>query len=60
MDAMLQIKIIGIDSRGLFVPTRIERMTIDPKKHYDILSAVPVANVQPVPVTVYNEVNVIR
>ncbi|XP_077296458.1 fatty acid synthase-like [Arctopsyche grandis] len=60
MDAMLQIKIIGIDSRGLYVPTRIEKISIDPKKHFDILSELNDIDDKSLPVTVYNEVNVIR
>ncbi|XP_052751948.1 fatty acid synthase-like [Galleria mellonella] len=38
MDCMLQLKIIGQDTRGLFVPTRIERLTIDVDLHYYVLS----------------------
>ncbi|XP_077295534.1 fatty acid synthase-like [Arctopsyche grandis] len=60
MDAMLQIKIIGIDSRGLYVPTRIEKLSIDSSKHYAILSAIPDNDVKCLSVTVYNEDNVIR
>uniref|UniRef100_T1H7Z0 Carrier domain-containing protein n=1 Tax=Rhodnius prolixus TaxID=13249 RepID=T1H7Z0_RHOPR len=36
MDNMLQMKIIFEETRGLFVPTAIERLTIDPKKHLQI------------------------
>lgn len=59
MDTMLQIKIMGIDSRGLYVPTRIEKMSIDSTKHYAILSAIPDEEIY-LPVTVYNEVGIIR
>lgn len=38
MDNMLQMKIIFEETRGLFVPTAIERLTIDPKKHLQICS----------------------
>ncbi|XP_047538488.1 fatty acid synthase-like [Vanessa atalanta] len=38
MDCMLQMKIIGEDTRGLFVPTRIEKLSIDVNMHYDALS----------------------
>ena len=33
MDNMLQIKIISGDTRGLFVPTGIAKLVIDPKSH---------------------------
>ena len=33
MDNMLQMKILSIDSRGLFVPTAIKKLVIDPKTH---------------------------
>lgn len=59
MDTMLQIKIIGIDSRGLYVPTRIEKLSIDYIKHYAMLSTIA-DDVKCLPVTVYNENNIIR
>jgi fatty acid synthase len=33
MDNLLQIKILQEDSRGLFVPTFIQKLTIDAKRH---------------------------
>ena len=33
MDGMLQMQIIGVDTRGLFVPTRIKKLVIDTKMH---------------------------
>ncbi|OXU25389.1 hypothetical protein TSAR_001850 [Trichomalopsis sarcophagae] len=33
MDNMLQIQILGMDTRGLFVPTSIKKMTIDTAEH---------------------------
>lgn len=56
----MQMKILTIDSRGLFVPTRIEKLSIDSTKHYAILSAIPGDEVKTVPVTVYGDVDVIR
>lgn len=38
LDNMLQIKLIGMDTRGLFVPTRIQKLVIDPKVHFDHIS----------------------
>nr|QNL15122.1 fatty acid synthase 2 [Meteorus pulchricornis] len=35
MDNMLQIQILGIDSRGLRVPTGIQKLVIDTKMHVD-------------------------
>jgi fatty acid synthase, animal type len=36
MDCMLQIQIIGQDSRSLLLPTGIQKMTINPKQHLEI------------------------
>ncbi|XP_043250638.1 fatty acid synthase-like [Colletes gigas] len=33
MDNMLQIKLIGLDTRSLYVPTAIQKLTIDVKTH---------------------------
>ena len=33
MDNMLQLKILGTDTRGLFVPTGIDKLIIHPKAH---------------------------
>lgn len=33
MDNMLQIQILGEDTRALYVPTFIERLNIDPETH---------------------------
>ncbi|XP_077295535.1 fatty acid synthase-like [Arctopsyche grandis] len=60
MDTMLQIKIIGIDSRGLYVPTKIEKLSIDYSKQFAMLSAIPDKDIKCLPVTVYNENNIIR
>lgn len=35
MDNLLQLQIVADDERGLKVPTRIERLIVDPKKHKD-------------------------
>ena len=39
MDNMLQLKILGTDSRGLFVPTRINKLIIHPKAHLNQVSS---------------------
>lgn len=37
MDTMLQMQILHEDTRGLFVPTSIQKMLINTKKHNSIL-----------------------
>lgn len=37
MDTMLQMQILQVDTRGLFVPTAVEKVVIDIHKHRDIL-----------------------
>ncbi|KAK0166753.1 hypothetical protein PV327_004242 [Microctonus hyperodae] len=39
MDNMLQVQIVGMDSRGLFVPTAIQKLVIDTEAHYDQLQS---------------------
>lgn len=41
MDNMLQMQIIREDTRGLFVPTSIQKLVIDVKKHVQVLYALP-------------------
>ncbi|XP_068623798.1 fatty acid synthase-like [Battus philenor] len=61
MDCMLQIKIVGQDTRGLFVPTRIEKLCIDTKMHYDAISKMNAdSNRQSFEIRVYPHVDVIR
>lgn len=38
MDTMLQMTIFGQDSRELFVPTRLLKAVIDPKKHAEAVA----------------------
>lgn len=33
MDNILQLQILNVDSRNLYVPTHIQRITIDPVQH---------------------------
>ncbi|XP_071569097.1 fatty acid synthase-like [Temnothorax nylanderi] len=42
MDSMLQMMILGQNSRSLFVPTRIRKLTIDPKYHVQLIQDYPV------------------
>lgn len=39
MDNMLQMRILGSDSRGLFVPTGIQKLVIDTKTHFNQILA---------------------
>ncbi|KAF9408342.1 hypothetical protein HW555_011931 [Spodoptera exigua] len=61
MDCMLQMKIIGQDTRGLFVPTRIEKLSIDAPMHCSAISKMnPDSDKKSFEVRVYPDVNVIR
>ncbi|XP_053616908.1 fatty acid synthase-like [Plodia interpunctella] len=61
MDCMLQMKIIGNDTRGLFVPTRIEKLSIDANIHYNALSKMnPDSSKHSFEIRVYPDVDVIR
>ncbi|XP_071652383.1 LOW QUALITY PROTEIN: fatty acid synthase-like [Temnothorax longispinosus] len=46
MDSMLQMMILGQNSRSLFVPTRIRKLTIDPKYHIQIIQDYPLEDRQ--------------
>ncbi|XP_074097576.1 fatty acid synthase [Cotesia typhae] len=41
MDNMLQMQILEMDSRGLFVPTSIQKLVIDTKTHLNQIRAMP-------------------
>ena len=44
MDNMLQIGILSEDARGLFVPTSLQKLTIDTKQHFSLLESLGAAN----------------
>ncbi|KAK0070674.1 hypothetical protein PV325_000237, partial [Microctonus aethiopoides] len=44
MDNMLQIQILGIDSRSLCVPTGIQKLVIDTTSHFNQIRAMPKNN----------------
>ncbi|XP_024893233.1 fatty acid synthase-like [Temnothorax curvispinosus] len=46
MDSMLQMMILGQNSRSLYVPTRIRKLTIDPKYHTQIIQDYPIEDRQ--------------
>lgn len=56
MDTMLQFSIMGKDLRELYLPTRIERVVIDPMKHMNLLEN----GVESVPCYMYKDINVIK
>ncbi|XP_041971751.1 fatty acid synthase-like isoform X2 [Aricia agestis] len=61
MDCMLQLQLVGQDTRGLFVPTRIERLCIDATMHYEAISKMnPESSKQSFEIRVYPYVDVIR
>ncbi|XP_026313533.1 fatty acid synthase-like [Hyposmocoma kahamanoa] len=61
MDCMLQMMIIGNDTRGLFVPTRIEKLCIDANMHYNAISNMnPESTRHSFEIRVYPDVKVIR
>ncbi|XP_046963779.1 fatty acid synthase-like [Vanessa cardui] len=61
MDCMLQMKMIAKDTRGLFVPTRIEKLSIDTEMHYDAVSKMNLDSTkQSFEIRVYPDVDVIR
>nr|WIW72532.1 fatty acid synthase [Kerria lacca] len=59
MDTMLQMQILQEDTRGLFVPTSIQKMVINTKKHFSILQTLD-AEKPEYPVYVYSEIDLIQ
>lgn len=55
MDTMLQFSILGRDIRELYLPSRIERVIIDPVQHAELLGTAT-----SVPVYMYKDINVIK
>ncbi|XP_050353261.1 fatty acid synthase-like [Nymphalis io] len=61
LDCMMQMKIIGNDTRGLFVPTRIDKLCIDVNMHYDAISKMnPNSKTQAFEIRVNPTIDVIR
>lgn len=55
MDNMLQLQILQFDTRGLFVPTSLQKLVIDVSEHINMLSSLDEENPE-YPVYVYKEV----
>lgn len=60
VDTMLQFHILGKNTREVFVPTRIERVVIDPLKHQKILDDLQQCDVDHLPVCMYKDINIIK
>ncbi|XP_046964245.1 fatty acid synthase-like [Vanessa cardui] len=61
MDSMMQMRIIGEDTRRLYVPTRIEKLCIDSDMHYDAISKMNTDSARPsFEISVYRNADVIR
>ncbi|XP_069675926.1 fatty acid synthase-like [Periplaneta americana] len=61
MDNIMQTQILTEDTRGLFVPTSLEKLTIDPQKHAADLKALMSESEEAVlPVHVCHELGIVR
>lgn len=59
MDTMLQFSILGKNMRDLYLPTRIEKIVINPARHMDMMNHLKSKD-QDVPVAVYRNIDVIK
>jgi len=41
IDTMLQFSILGLKTKELYLPTRIQKVIIDPVKHLNIVESLP-------------------
>uniref|UniRef100_A0A6B2E4Y7 Fatty acid synthase n=1 Tax=Phlebotomus kandelakii TaxID=1109342 RepID=A0A6B2E4Y7_9DIPT len=61
MDTMLQFSIMGKDLRELYLPTRIEKVVINPEKHLELADEYVTERDNSVfPVYMYKDINVIK
>ncbi|XP_059618857.1 fatty acid synthase [Phlebotomus argentipes] len=62
MDTMLQFSIMGKDLRELYLPTRIERVVINPEKHFELAEEYDAGERERsvFPVYMYKDINVIK
>jgi fatty acid synthase, animal type len=60
MDTMLQFSILGKDLRELYLPTRIQKVTIDPQSHFNQLETAANAQTTVLPVFMHKNQNVIK
>ncbi|XP_014477063.1 PREDICTED: fatty acid synthase [Dinoponera quadriceps] len=59
VDAMMQMMIIGMDTRSLYVPTTIQKLVIDINSHYQAMQDMALEDKQ-LPVRVYKTLNLIK
>ncbi|XP_055591636.1 fatty acid synthase [Uranotaenia lowii] len=59
MDTMLQFSILGKNMRDLYLPTRIEKIIINPARHMDMMNTLKSKD-QDVPISVYRNIDVIK
>ncbi|XP_067215658.1 fatty acid synthase-like [Linepithema humile] len=60
MDNMLQMYIIGKDTRNLYIPTSIEKLVINPALHASTLRDVTSEKNKQIPIRIYKEIDVIK
>uniref|UniRef100_A0A8D8PNC5 Fatty acid synthase n=1 Tax=Cacopsylla melanoneura TaxID=428564 RepID=A0A8D8PNC5_9HEMI len=63
IDTMLQFSILGMDTRELYLPTRMQRVCIDPTKHAQLLESLPAVNeagAKSIPVNMYRNIDIIK
>lgn len=41
IDTMLQFSILGLKTKELYLPTRMQRVIIDPVKHLETIGSIP-------------------
>jgi len=41
MDTMLKFSILGLKTKELYLPTRMQRVIIDPAKHLELIETLP-------------------
>ncbi|XP_050423114.1 fatty acid synthase-like isoform X2 [Adelges cooleyi] len=58
IDTMLQFSILGLKTKELYLPTRMQRVVIDPRKHLDYIEGLE--EKAPVPVYMYRDIDVIK
>ncbi|KAI5717132.1 hypothetical protein M8J77_000765 [Diaphorina citri] len=59
IDTMLQFSILGINTRELYLPTRMQRVCIDPAKHKALVETLS-GDKKTVPVAMYRDIDVIK
>ncbi|KAJ9575473.1 hypothetical protein L9F63_007678, partial [Diploptera punctata] len=58
MDTMLQFSILGQNTRELYLPTRLQRAIINPKKHKQVIESLPEG--EGVTVHMYRNINILK